>query len=584
MIALLRKELEELAPLLLAVLAGAVVWVAAHLTQSLPTWSVREALGYLLEDWTMFACLLAFASGHSRVGPEFVHGTIHFMEGLPTSRVRMFAVKLVAGALPVALLLAVTVAVKGWALSAWLDPAGGSVALVTAWASLQIGLLLYACYGAGLFLSWFGAMGWAAFGSFGFGMLFLSVISPGARAWFPLIWGVVDLVWVDGWPVTRVGPLLGWAFTGTAGIGMSGLLFLGPGDRLVKTGSALAAVFRALVFAAPGCILVVFGGFSGLAFLVTLPSFFEPTFRVDTEHFRFLGQRAHEAEVRAVIDASEGYRAQLVTLFEAPGPQRVDVEMTGSAEHFAGLALYGKVQLAPAESPATLVHELSHAFSQELRHGRANDDAWRFFEEGLATWVARDLTGDEAGLPSAPGAWRSGQADWMLLFEDKRRTERFDPDQVYPLGAIWAEAVAEASGRAPTCVVRASLDLPNHLDGGPQWTKMLSGCGTSLPAVIAAYDRLLQSDAGPLPESHARVWREGSWLYLALSGDATACRVRSNAKDPREQYGVYEATDGRCDLWRGTLNSSSFDLQLGTVLEPGEPPSWGPWHTVVIPP
>ena len=98
--------------------------------------------------------------------------------------------------------------------------------------TLNIAALLFLFFGLGLFLSWFGSIGWAAVVGMIFFMLIMTLFVPNLRMYFPLFHGVVELVWIEGKPLSRTGPLTLWMILGAMSTLLSYLLFVGPGEKI----------------------------------------------------------------------------------------------------------------------------------------------------------------------------------------------------------------------------------------------------------------------------------------------------------------------------------------------------------------
>lgn len=586
MFAIARKEFQEILPLLVISVVGGLFWWFAHLTYPLPSFDVRDTVHYILEDWAIFAALVAFAAGHGRIGPEFTQGTVAFLDGLPTSRFRVFFAKSVVGFTPVFLLGFFTFLVKWTVVAAPGDVSMLQALPVSLWVAVHLSILLLAHYGAGIFLSWFGTLGWATLFTFTGGMLVLTIFSAPIRAYYPLMWRVVDINLVNGWPTgIRFGPLFVWSIVGFGGWFASGGLFLGPGDRLVKAGSIVGAIVRLGVVGGPGCLLMILGSFSGLGLAIQLGDLFASVDREDTEHFRFLIRTADRAEGQSLLNQAEDIRSRISTLYGHPGPERLDIELTGVSNHYEGVTVQGKIQMHSSARPLTLAHELSHAWSQDIRQDSGGASAWRFYEEGLATW-AESVMGEREAPSSHEVAWRTGQTDWLLLFADGRRTALYDPDQVYPLGAIWADALDEVGGaEAPTCVVRAWPSVGEKMpeaDGLPRWYAVLDQCGMKFGDVVAAYDRRVTMDSSYWPDEGVQLTADGGTIVVTTSrDDATMCRWRASPTEARSSYQSAPVVNGSCDIPRWMI-SGTFEFQQ-TYLNADGGLGFAPWHILEAP-
>lgn len=586
MIALLRKELGELfGPILLAIFGGLMLgW--AHAVTPLAHWPVHGVIEYLSEDWLIIATLLAFACGHSRFGPEYQQRTIAFLDGLPTSRHRVFLVKLVAGALPSVLFTAAFGLVKWYALTASPLPNAEGTLWIVALLVLSGGLLVFAHYGLGLVLSWFGAVGWQALLVTSFCLSLVGGLLPPFAPYYPLLSGGIRVEWLAGIPTIALGPAIVWGLCGFGGIGTAWVLFSGPGDKIAYGPWWIRGLFQAVVYTPPvlAVLLLVFG--STLATAVSLGDLFRSTYRAETEHFRFLATWDHQDEADALIDAAETLRGLIAHRMGTGGPERLDVELTGASEHLGGVFVPGKLQLRAQADQSVFVHELSHAWSHEL--GAPQDiDAWRFYEEGLASWneglIA--IPDSQAAIP-----YRGSTAsDWLLAPAHTARSRFHNPDDDYAIGRVWTQAIAELGGeQAPACLVRAAAARPRvDSDGLPWWSLILEDCDLTLAEVVERYESLLPT--GEMPDMvawHAGVQDGTHRIRYEPPADPdrpVACMGRNNNRMSRTQYTMATATDGRdCRFSTMQLDQYRFQVSVGIVDEEG---AWrmGPWRWVQVP-
>lgn len=567
--ALFRKELEELVGLLVLVVFALLVVGWAHTTVQLPVRNGEEVVRYLLEDIVVTACLGAFAAGHSRFGPEYQQGTIAFLDGLPTSRSRIFAVKLVAGAIPVVAFSVGTALIKLVALQAHPLPNAASAVAVAALVGLSVLLIVAAHYATGLVLSWFGEVGWQALLVTGGSLILVTQLLPGASPWYPLFDGAVKLTITQGVPTIPWGPAVFWALWTVVGVALSWVLFLGPGDRIATGPWWVKGLAQVMVYTPPAMTLLLLIVGSMLISAIELPSLVRSTWRADTEHFRFLATVEERDAAERLIARAEEVRGLVEARFGAPGPEHLDVELTGASDHLGGVFAHGKLQLRPDADAGTLAHELSHAWSHGL--GAPDDEpSWRFFEEGLASFNQGvvEVADSQAAIP----ALGSPASDWFLAPVHGRRQERFNPDEDYAVGRAWAAAIVEVGGpKAPTCVIRAAGARPRgEVDSVPWWSLLLADCGMSIDAVIAAYENGLPRSP-PFPEMIA-------W-YAETSGGAhrirftpppaeaehVVCMARPDASAPRTMYALALARPdaGECALGAFSLSARGFDLAVG---------------------
>ncbi len=596
---LIRKELGAIWPYILM----ALLLVADHLLEvlfgqnTLKDLALQPTLG--LVSWMRVGGLLCFAAAHGSIVQEFRDGHIEFLNGLPVRRWRIYWAKVVA-ALSVVLIL-----VAGSILSLWLaaflstDATHGSAgpALWSAIGLYTAGLLGFS--GAGLLFSWFGGLGWALLG---IGMVMLEIpgavdlrlrsLSMGAYANLEFVGSTAVVYW---WSAAV---WLGWLSVCAL---ISWIGFSGPGEALIQRSSRLLASGRRVLglLALAPLVLTVFALVSPSEISEAL---LIDTRIVDTEHFRILYPVQDQEAAKKLIDRVEDIEVAVGGLLDTGQVPRVDLEFMGGGRFHAGRYTGGKIRMSlDGNAEDTLAHELTHAHAHSLAGDFAHTqhDSWRFFDEGLATWVAGQVVGSTVSISKkhlrAGALFERDQHRFDLLIRDKVRSLRFDSDEVYPLGLVFVEALVALEGKqSPACVSRAFGEVGATPVIGPAlWYGAFNTCGYNLDQVVAGYNDLLRGYAmehsSRAPELSASVEMIGDEVYLRVGGDRISvtrvfCRLKRDEDTKRSQMRVVLSDhDDLCAVPALTLGALSFYYQLGSVLSEDDSIIYGPWVSAAIP-
>ncbi|MBX2802432.1 MAG: ABC transporter permease [Myxococcales bacterium] len=575
MVALLAKETRELVPYWLAVVG---LLVAATLALLLDSDLVLLPLAtrYDHGDESVFQLmLLGILLGHGAVAREVVNGHMEFLDALPTTRVRVYLAKALAVLAPCVFLI-VGSAVMDLALQQLAPVPHQRSGARAVWVlhGVQMATLVFAV-GLGMLLSWLRGL---AFGVIVVGLvsvLTLTVLVPSVGDVFPVPSSAYGkLVWERGVPWHPLGPPLLWAGVGVAAMAVSGALFVGPGEALLRRGSGVVAVVRV---GGLGCGGLLLSGLAGIALVSVGLQSTLTGIRVDTSHepFRVLYRGVDEAEVRTVTEDLRALARQVAAAVGWDGElPPLDIEFLGAAPNHAGVFTGGKIRLGKPDR-AVLAHELAHAMAFQLTGPAAwhQGDHTRFFSEGLASWVAAEVSGEPSIPLEAAAIHATGQARFELLVEDDLLIEQQDIVQAYPLGhAFVSTLVAEAGAEAVACVLREQRRIGRRTVAGlALWYGMANACDFDLDTVIARWEADLEERAEELPilpRVHARQRYTERGLVLEVVDERYAglqllCRFRSDAEAPVEQYRQTNVSNGACLVPTAQLAGATFDYQLG---------------------
>ncbi|MCK6544963.1 hypothetical protein L6R52_03790 [Myxococcota bacterium] len=589
--ALIFKELVQLRAYFAAIVAlhalGALVTLLEDAAVVEPTRVLQSAVG---AAWVFL--VLVFAAAVKGVPEDFREGQIHFLDALPIGRARIFVAK--AAALAVLVVVSVVVTSIGVAFDlAVLGPEVGETAASIATVAIIALVLGLAGAGLGFLVSWTGSLSWL--------FVVLGVNALEAASLFDVGAWEVSLSALDPLffePTSLAVPerfVRFWAFTGLVGLVGGGLVFRAPGDlfaRLERRGSERLGRILGLVLAG----LVLLAG--GLSFVFGTARFSKllrgPAEVTERAGLLFSYPVSGRADAERVMADAERLDAHVRTLFPGVERPRLVVELKPPGKTHAGDFSEGKLRIAPGEDAQRIfIHELTHAYQWVLA-GSSPLERWRFFAEGLASWVEQDagFHGEElersermAGL-----IYRAGRHHFGLLVEDREHRERFDDAEVYPLGLVFTAAVVDVGGRtAPMCLLRAIGERGRAAGSAiAMWLDVSGVCGLELDRVVARYEaRLaeLAARAGELPPSvDGRVVRAGDQLVLDVwegPRPPARCRFRRSKDTTRQQTEVTGVRDGYCVVPATQRAERKLEYQLGWVLDGVT--LFGPWSTRPVP-
>ncbi|MCA9553695.1 MAG: hypothetical protein KC933_26885 [Myxococcales bacterium] len=596
---LLYKELLALRPYVSACLLLGLVMVVSDLATPQSTQGLAVALTEGLEAWLILAGTLAFAVGHAQVAPELTRGHIQLLDALPVSRAAVFVAKVAAGLVVVALILLVTAVSRGTFVALLTTDAHASPAPAEALLLVQHTAALLAFYGAGLFLSWLGTLGWAMF-LLAFMVVFVAAEPIPAMRPLSLFHGYGTLRFVRGQPEAAGWPAMFWLGLGGAQALLSGLVFLGPGDALVQGGSRLQPTVKKLTIGLMAGVLLLLGAFSAVS-LAARGNLSLTAVTRQVGHFRVLithDEYRGDAEAEALLARFEPLDDAVRRILGVTTPLTLDVELAGRGRYHAGRYTGGKIRMAWDDQAAeTFAHELTHAYAHALA-GEAlhrHHDHLRFFNEGLATWVAEQAV--ETSTSADPfRAWAGAiygldHHHFDPLTDDKARAKTLDPFEPYPLGLAFVEALVDAHGPlAPRCVLEQVALLPDQdLVGRALWYRVLAGCRFDLPEILAAYDNRLKSYARRWP-SPARLVpvsadvEDGEPVLRVPEavGVPLVCRFRSRVDAKPADLDEQAVLRGRCPVTTIDAGRETISYQLGWRL----PMGWAvytPWAELPVP-
>jgi hypothetical protein len=563
----------------------------------------------------------AFVIGAALLTRESDDGTLAFLDALPVSRALVFWTKCAAGwlVLSSAQLLDLTVIIICGLLSqSSISPpfpwgyAGAFVAL-----SLVAGAYgLSVAVALSFFRRWFlFALGFLVLG-------FLWALSKD-HAWVESINPVALAPHSDAgkthvpWGVLRIQAGVSAAALAVAWVGFQ---FLGPRARDVIDRSgwvgrwigSLGRLGTPLVWVAVVVCLTQLDGStppdtSGLAG--------ETVFANErTERYHLLFRESQRSLVKPLLDTIDEVYDDVVDFFGSPGsPDRVVVDFASPVgAHMAGMAAWSKIRLPlHADLPEERVRRiLGHETAHVLMHRLGgplfykNHNATRFFNEGMATVVENELFADEeeerAEGQLAAAVWSRGPVPFATLCDDFDLTKQRDPAIVYPLGAVFGQALIEIHGSEAPGKVLAQFQHPrssSRSEGGALWRDVLQACGYNLDRVVAEYEarlaRLQKDEAAflaTLPRLTATIERTDAEIILRPQfqpatkrhpGALVLVTMPKSGFVPEPTH-HYAGEDGIFRIRRTEVAGVTLQYMLGWRVQGLSLPVFEPWTTAVL--
>ncbi len=603
-----QKELRSACPFLVLVIVLTLFGLLYELFSGLPN---SRPLAQTYSDYVtparsglMFGFVLVFALASGLLVREYDEGTMEFLDALPVSRSRVFAVKVTVTLLILLLVLVLDIgtAVLLHALSRnSLDQSFHLRLLATA--LFLRGCQLFVVLSLGLALSFLRRFGWLVLGVVFWSYIFLRDSIPSIT--------VLDLFAIaepqfegDRWIVPQrllmVQLGLGAVLMATA-YGM----FLGVGDRLCRGLQRLTRTRRgnACLFAG-GVLLVIVGGALGYRVIsnevsdseadengvtIVYPSW--STSRARSTHFEFIYPTNLSRRAQKLISTADAVHEKVRMFFGTESGDTIVVDATSVLPRHAGLAFWDKIRLdlSVTDDNATLQsilgHETSHVFLERLSDSRLSEqmNSTRFFHEGVASYVEYHSFRPERAietLHSVAAVMHSrGEVKFNELIDSDLLSARRDTDLVYPLGEVFVEALVERYGEpAVGKLVRALTrdDAPGGLSGLDLWRDVFQACNYSLDDVLGTFFVKLDAAAernrdliDMLPRLRGMFFQNDTFvsvqvLWKPIDGWKPICRFRQS-EETSDQYYLVGKSNRQNVFYqaRAAFPGASLWFQLG---------------------
>jgi ABC-type transport system involved in multi-copper enzyme maturation permease subunit len=591
-----------------------------------------------LEDTVFNLMLFGMLIGVYLFGQEREHNTIPFLDGLPVRRTTLFFYKFLASCCVMVMIvvgLEVFDAFFAWLSSDSLSPEFHWKQTVT-----RIGVqfvLSYAVLGAATLVSF-------------------------TRRWFPLIVGLIlfVIVWIrssgtwmsawldsplmlrwssgDGQSLTPWKPILGHLFIGTLGW-MGSLIGFRTRDGFLSRQMERMAQWRIASWA------VAFGQLAAAAiWFLTIASLMdmrdEPTIerlaagdlpsgndkemslafdsfgRERTEYYEVVFRESQRQDVERFIGLLDILHEQVREFFDNPQAPTGKIVLDTSSpvvSHAAAQTNWTKIRfpLKPGMDVMdffwTVRHETAHVYIEQLSGGRATDyfNAMRMFHEGLAS-LAEFSDNIQAETPQrlrkerwACGVDSRGRIPFHVLCDDDRLNELRDPDIVYPLGFVVAQAMVDAGGPSlPRRFLEALkvTPIPPRAKPSEVWRILLQKCDSSLDRVIAHYESRLndlaqreRSFVEGLPRMTTNVSVEGDEIVVRVMPNRSVeisavplCMVERDRFIMKFPVNVAMTAPGEFRLPRSSILGNQIRLLVGWQSPESEGAIYEPWQEIKL--
>jgi hypothetical protein len=454
------------------------------------------------------------------VATEHAEGTIEFLDALPTSRSRVFAVKVATGLLvlwsgPV---LQLAIALGFDALSRSSADTVSRLAFAAPWLAL-VSLQLTVLFAVSLALTFLRRFAWLAATLLALAFVLATKITPAAHVFD--VSALTDPVPEGETLAIPWRHVLALTPVAAACLVLSWQLFCGLGDRLLAFGERLTESMAGRAAVAATVVVSV-------ALWIIVPAVFladsddEPErdehgvvyvswahSRAATERYSFTYPTSASGRARELLARADGIHERVRAWFGAAPLPRIEVDATEAGAHYAGRAFHETVQmdLATARSvddaAAVLGHETAHLFIDAVgdRVFENTFDWTRCLHEGLASYVeyaffrsAEELAASRRRAALAH-AW--GRIDFEDLVDDVALRAKRDELLVYAAGELLMASLVDVHGdAAPPALVRAfgRSDRPTGLGGIDLWRDAFQAAGFDLEAVANRFAERLDEE------------------------------------------------------------------------------------------
>lgn len=552
---------------------------------------------------------------------ESDEGTLNFLDGLPVSRTRIFAAKMIAGFLVLAIvpvleflpdvifgLLSQTsisppfpwrfcVVYFGLSLVCVVNILTVFTALsfLRKWFAMTLGLLCLAYL-------WLQArhLEWVRI----FNPETLQPRGDAAAAQIPYR----DLAWHCG--ISAAALFLGWLgfqaigarsrdWTDRAGTAMRVFLFAGRiGTPIICIGAFIALMATSPQPPAEGFDLANEKAFA----------------KQETERYEFLFRESQRSTAAPLLGTADPICDTVTDFFHtAKNSDRIVVDLASPLiSHALGMTNWSKIRvsLTPGETEgefrSVLGHETAHVVMNRL--GGTNFisefNSTRFFNEGMATVVQERFFDSPDALKAsrklAAAVASRGKVAFEVLCDNEALSKSRDAEVVYPMGSAFGRALIHVCGPAsPTRVLTEfnRLRAGNTAHGAALWREIFQSCGYSLDTVIAQYDAELDSVLKQEAEFVKGLPRLTASLEKGANGEILLRPHYEGTAPGRIVFGVDHSSEmlgpdirwhspgknGAAAIPRDEAADSKVRYMVGWIVKDLNWPVFEPWAEVAVP-
>ncbi|CAM2007863.1 ABC transporter permease [Acanthopleuribacter pedis] len=628
MTAVFRKEIKDLLPFLLLVQLVYGTEVFFDLVTDYPDQSpLLNHFSFILEDSWWTGCLTAFFLSFALASGLFIREidqrTIHFLEGLPTNRHRIFWSKVAA---------AFCVLYSGPLLEAghsvWQQIfARTSIDTGFHWNLVFTGLFLQGCLifvflTAGMLFSFLRRLGWAVaavlFATYALTLRFFPavvVLNP-CLLTQPLLEGHH---WPIPWRMLAVQLPLGltalltswWLFLGK---GMAVAAYLEKVRQSMVGRVVLGCAGTATVVAWLAILIFLVAGRGGGGEGVSNgDAVFIGWEAADyaTERYRFKLPSNLLDAAKPGLEQADHIHDQVTDFLQMEAGDPISVNaMQPAGRHVAGLAFWQSIRLSssmlldPNQLTATLGHETVHVYADQLSNGTLNDqhETTRFFNEGLAEYLEQRYFRDPAFVDQTHYERVVAAFDRFHRFEfdtfmsNSALVKEYDAHLVYPFGMTFVKQVIDRHGDDAANRILTALgrdDRPRDLAGLTLWRDAFQQAGMNFDAEVNNYyERVKVLGAqhaefvDALPRLYGSVTEENGILWVTVESSTAhdhqiVVRARQSADTEQELYQYPDAMgDGRFPLL--ARDFPNLELQVGLQIGNETFSIWEKWVQIQI--
>jgi ABC-type transport system involved in multi-copper enzyme maturation permease subunit len=591
--ALFLKEWRYLRPFLFLSIALLLVELVDSLLSPIEAHSFSQTVASLHLELAVSQLLLGFALGSGLLVREIDDGTLNFLDGLPLTRAAVFAAKVKAAML--------VLAVYPFGVIVWrallhlgaresLDHALHPSLLLTFFGLCMLATAVSLTLG--MLLGYLRYLSWLVLGLCVIGVQLLENSAPSLSA------------------ALNTGDLLALRFTGVrwqlplktiwTQLGAA-LLFAALAFGLFKASGARLAPVRKWQKArrwllAPAVAAMLIAAVAGIVTLARRQaSDVEPADREQTHavhftpiasghattaHFTFSYPALSGERLAPFIKRADQTFTDVAALLRIDSGRGIDVDLSGTTENHEGTAYFDRIRMhvRGAAAMGVLAHETTHVFARRLAGGESGQllQGMMVFNEGLAEWVENQLTAQ--GKVSTKHELAAAIVSKRRLVSPRQLTDHaalaaaVDEDLKYPLGAAFvAQFVRRYGAEAPKTLLQtlARADFPRDLDGYVLWQTAFQLSGYDLDLVFDDYARHLKSLEAKYARQIAALPRPRGSLVETDSDYAVALRL--DLPLPEDAYPLVRfrpGTVGGSEQYRTSyIETSSSGRMLATVPE-----------------